>query len=1055
MWKPERGAALPLSFGEQRLYFLQQFDLDFRKYNMAYAIRLTGDLHAPALQQALAAMIERHDILRTCYVLRGVPERVVHAPCPFLLRTANAADEPEVARLIEEDSRAPFDLEHGPLLRLLLVRRSAAEHVLVVTMHHAIGDAWSMELWARDLSALYTGFLQDRAIALPSLPIQYADYALWQREQVHDELYEQQLAYWVDRLKDAPVLDLPTVHPRPGVQGQDGTLFKFAVSETIATQFQDLRIGEGATLFMAVLAAFKVLLYRYTGQTDLLVGTPISGRSRVEFENLFGYFLNTLVLRSDVSGNPTFRDVLRQVRDVTLEAYAHQDLPFERVVQTLRPERDLSRTPLFQVALVVQHASKQSWDLPGIEVRCTELDTGTAKFDVALFVTEGANGWTAEFEYSTDLFDENAMARMADHFRDIVQQVAANPDLRIADIALRERTQNQTLTQWTEAGPASSDPRRLHEIFEDQALRTPDADAVVFGNARVSYAELNRRANQLARHLQTFAGPQARIAVRLQRSIDAIVAIVAALKVGAAFVPIDPAYPEERQRFMLEDAQAAALLTQSDLAGLETPANLPVICLDRDWPEIARYENTNPGTPGDLDDLLYLIYTSGSTGRPKGVALPHRALVNLVHWYWSTLCPAVRILQFASLCFDVATLEIFSALCSGGTVVMTDEDTRHDAAKLAALISAARVQQLFLPVVVLDLIAHELMNSRLPVPDLKEIITAGEQLQVTHAVREFFARTGCSLHNQYGPSEAHVVTGFTLRGDPAPWPAQPPIGRPITGTRAYIVDGFGNPVPPGVPGEILIGGAALARGYWDRPELTAERFIPDAISGYPGERLYRTGDLGKWSDEGQIEFLGRLDHQVKIRGHRIELGEIETVLASHPAVEQTIVVVSENTPGDKRLAAYLVFKPGIGGDPLTSLRSHLKQTLPDYMVPAYLMPLPSMPLNANGKVDRRRLPAPEGAVPSHSYMAPRTPTEIRLAQLWQDVLGVPQISIDDNFFELGGHSLLAMQLASRMLEALHLRVPLHVIFSRPTVQECAAAIDAQKARRHAAATAAA
>jgi amino acid adenylation domain-containing protein len=525
-----------------------------------------------------------------------------------------------------------------------------------------------------------------------------------------------------------------------------------------------------------------------------------------------------------------------------------------------------------------------------------------------------------------------------------------------------------------------------------------------------------------------------------------IIAVVAVLKAGAAYVPIDPEHPGERQRFMLADARATVLLTQRGVASIGGDVDLPTVFLDDDWPAIAQESRENVGRLVDPDDLLYLIYTSGSTGRPKGVALPHRALVNLLHWYWSGLARSVRILQFASICFDVATLEIFSALCSGGTVVMTDEDTRRDIPRLAALISDARVQQLFVPVVVLDLLAHEICARDLPMPELKELITAGEQLQVTQAVRQLCERTGCSLHNQYGPSEAHVVTGFTLRGSPASWPAQPPIGRPIAGTRAYIVDASGSPVAVGVPGEVWIGGVALAHGYWDRADMTAERFIPDGLSGDCGARLYRTGDVGRWDANGQIEYLGRIDHQVKIRGHRIELGEIESVLGNHRSVAQAIVVVSEPQPGDKRLVAYVVLKPGSDEGVIAALRPYLQRTLPDYMLPSVIVPLAEMPLNANGKVDRRRLPAPDAAR-STSYVAPRTPTEERLAGLWQDVLGRSDIGVEENFFELGGHSLLAMQLASRMHETFKLKVPLRVIFNYPTVRACADAIDARTGRQ--------
>jgi amino acid adenylation domain-containing protein len=1032
--------AMPLSSGEQGIFLLQQLDADSWKFNMAYAARMQGELNHAALERAIAAMIARHETLRTRYAMRGEPERFIDEPPEYRLPIVEAAGEDEAQRLIREQSRKPFDLERGPLFRALVIRLSERAHIFAMTVHHAIGDAWSMDVWSREIGILYRSFLDGREAQLPDLPVQYADYARWQRERVDSERQRHQLAYWRKRLADAPKLDLPTVHERPPVQSQRGATYRFEIPEAVAEAFKNVRVAEEATLFAAVLAAFNVLLHRYSGQTDLVVGTPTSVRNRAELEGLFGFFLNTIVLRTDLTGNRSFRELLRHVKNVTHDAYSNQDVPFDRVVRELLPDRDLSRATLFSASLVVQHAP-EAWDLPGLAIECTELYTGTAKLDIALFVTERESGWIADFEYSTDLFDEPAMANMAGDLVRVIEQVAAQPDVRIADIELSPHAdRTRVRASWIETGAAADDRRAVHELFEEQAALTPEATAVVFGGNSLTYRELNERANQLARYLGRFAGDGSRVAIRLERSIGLVVAVVAALKAGAAYVPIDPEHPGDRQRFTLADARAAVLVTQRSLPTIVGDDDLPAIYLDTDWPAIAREPRDNVSRLTDPDDLLYLIYTSGSTGRPKGVALPHRALVNLLHWYWSGLARSVRILQFASICFDVATLEIFSALCSGGTVVMTDDETRRDISRLATLVSDARVQQLFVPVVVLDLLARELCARNLPVPELKELITAGEQLQVTHPVRALCERTGCSLHNQYGPSEAHVVTGFTLRGAPESWPSQPPIGRPISGTRAYVVDSLGSPVPVGAPGEVWIGGIALAHGYWDRPDLTAERFIPDGLSGESGARLYRTGDLGRWDANGQIEYLGRIDHQVKIRGHRIELGEIETVLCGHRAVAQAIVVVSETAPGDKRLVAYVVLKPGTDESAVAALRPHLQRTLPDYMLPSAIVPLADMPLNANGKVDRRRLPAPDAAR-SASYVAPGTPTEERLASLWQDVLGRSEIGVEENFFELGGHSLLAMQLASRMHETFNLKVPLRVIFNHPTVRACANAID--------------
>ncbi|HEU5170247.1 MAG TPA: amino acid adenylation domain-containing protein, partial [Gemmatimonadales bacterium] len=714
------------------------------------------------------------------------------------------------------------------------------------------------------------------------------------------------LAYWRARLAGAPVLELPTVQARPAVQGHAGATYRWAWPDALARAVEAVSRREGVTPFMTVLAVLTVVLHRYTGQTDVVVGTPISGRHQTEVEGLIGLFLNTLVLRTDVAGNPRFRELLTRVRTVALEAYEHQELPFERLVEVVQPERDLRRTPLFQVLLVVQHSGRPTIPLSGVRVTPERIDAGRAKFDLTLFVTQTPGAWEMALEYRTELFDEGFVARVAGHLTRVCEQVVGEPDVRVGALTLLTAAERrQVVDEWNATAPAVPAVPAVEAWVEQQVAARPDAVAVVSGETALTYDALNRRSNQLARWLRRTCGAPERVALLCDRSSDMVVGLLGSLKAGAAYVPLDPMYPDGRVRFMLQDARPQVVVTQARWAPRVAAAGLPVVCLDRRGEALAAAADTNLGVARRGADLLYIIYTSGSTGVPKGIALPQRAMGNLLAWYGATRPAAARTLQYASLSFDMASLEILSALCGGGTVVLVEPGLRQDLSALARFLTAQAVDTVMLPVTVADHLARELGRSRGPSP-VRAIITAGEQLQVTPALVELATRTGCALHNFYGPSETHVVTAHQVAGAPATWPGRPPIGRPIAHTAIYLVDGSGELAPVGVPGELYIGGVGLAQGYWQRPGLTATRFVADAFSGRPGARLYRTGDVARWQADGTLEYLGRRDDQVKIRGYRVEVGEVEAVLAQCPGVDQAVVTVRGDAAQGTRLAAYVV-----------------------------------------------------------------------------------------------------------------------------------------------------
>jgi amino acid adenylation domain-containing protein/non-ribosomal peptide synthase protein (TIGR01720 family) len=1048
----------PLSFAQERMCFFETFESGTNAYNVASAVRLRGRLDVGALEASFTEILRRHEVLRAVFqnvdtgsVQSITPSHPMTLPVTDLRALPEESREAEALRRGTEEASAPFDLAQGPLLRAHLLQLDADDFVLLLTMHHIASDAWSINVLVREMAALYPAFSAGHPSPLAELPVQYADFANWQRERMRGDALAGGLAYWRRQLDGAnTILNLQTDRPRPSAQGFRGAKQTLNLSPELAYTLKELGREENATLFMTLLAAFQTLLHRYTGQTDILTGAPVANRQHRELEPLIGFFLNTLVMRGDFTGDPTFRELLGRIREASLGAFAHQELPFEKLVDELQPERDLSRHPIFQAAFALRNTQQQDLTLAGLTLQPLEVETGTAKFDLMLYIDDAGDELRGSLEYNIDLFEAETAARMAEHFETLLTAVAADPDVRVSDLPLlTEAERRRVLVEWNDT--AADYPRGacLHQLFEAQAVATPDITALSGWGEELSYRELNERANRLAAYLrERGTGPDMLVGLLAERGVETLVGMLAILKAGGACVPIDPGYPRDRVEFMLADARINILLTQERLVSDLPPHTAEVVCLDSNLTGAAQGDGDNPGVEVNPNNLLYVLYTSGSTGRPKGVAMTHRPLVNLIAWQLKhqSARPADRTLQFTSLSFDVSFQEIFTTWCSGGTLVLISDDDRRDSTELLRILSAEKINRLFLPFIALQQLAEAASASDATPSHLTEVITAGEQLQITQAVGSFFERLpGCPLFNHYGPTEAHVVSSHTLEGSPAFWPALPPIGRPVANTQLFVLDRWMNPVPSGAPGELYLGGVALARGYLNRPELTAERFVPDPHSATDGARLYRTGDLARFLPDGSVECLGRIDGQVKIRGFRVEVGEIEAVLSEHPSVAEAVVNVREDTPGDKRLVAYVV---AVGGDAPegVELRRFAKEKLPEYMVPSAFVCMERLPLTPSGKVDRRALPAPEreSFALAGEFAAPRNTAEEMLARLWSELLGVSQVGIHDNFFELGGDSILTIQVVARAKRS-GLRLTPKQLFQHQTVAELAAVIDSAPA----------
>ncbi|ARN83878.1 hypothetical protein B1812_21580 (plasmid) [Methylocystis bryophila] len=1050
----QRDTFLPLSFAQRRLWFMEQLSPGEASYNVPAALRLLGELNVAAFSLAVNAIVQRHEALRTTFVVRdGVAAQVIApalelaAPVVDLSGLDQAAQEVEAQRLLSEAARRPFDLAVGPLLRVLVLdlgfrpATGEREHIVAFTLHHIVTDGWSTDVLLREFVTLYEAFAAGRPSPLPDLSIQYADYAVWQRDWLAGAVLDRQLAYWRERLAGAPALNLPTDRPRPAVQDHAGATYGFEVPQRVAEGLARLGRREGATLFMVLLAGFQLLLSRYSGQNDVSVGTPVANRRRVELEGLIGFFVNTLVLRTDLSGDPSFRTLLARVRETALGAQAHQDLPFERLVEEVQPVRDLSRDPLFQVMFVLQNAPMQELTLSGLRAEPVATESGASKFDLTLAVIDTGEGLNASFEYATALFDAGTIERLAGHYCTLLEGIVADPERRLSELPLLgEAERRRILVEWNQTAADYPRDRLLHELFEDRAAQTPAATAVVFEDAQLAYGELNARANQLAHHLRSLGvGPDALVGICVERSLEMVVGLLAILKAGGAYLPLDPDYPRERIGFMLEDAKPRLVLTQARLRD-RLPERVNALLLDAHDHTISTLSPDNPVPVAAPHNLAYVIYTSGSTGAPKGVMISNLALVNQVYSFREKFDVNYtdRILQFASLAFDASAEEIFVSLVSGGALILRNEASVGSGIDFWHYCSKCEITFADIPSAFFH---HITGDYDIELPSTMRALAIGGDSVPLPALNAWFRIEGnhIKLSNTYGPTEATVNASACLNmTDPT---NRTCIGRPIWNTQIYLLDGRMQPVPIGAAGELYIGGAGLARGYLGRADLTAERFLPDPFGG-AGARLYRTGDLARHRADGDIEFLGRIDHQVKIRGFRIELGEIEAALSRIAGVREAAVLAREDQPGDKRLVAYVAGREGTT-PAAGELRAALQAHLPDYMLPSAFVTLDALPLTANGKVDRKALPAPDlGALQAHRYVAPRTATEAALCRIWAQTLGLERVGVEDNFFELGGHSLLAVQVISRIRREFGREVALRSLFAAATIAEFARAMDA-------------
>lgn len=1043
----ESGPA-PLSFSQQRLWFFDQFEPASFVYNVLTPVSLRGNLDVSALQEAFNHLVRRHEALRTTFELReGQPVQIIGQQQSIPIRRidlshqARPEQQEQFHAVFNDETCRPFDLKKGPLLRITLVRMAAEEHALLLAMHHIVTDGWSMNVLVREAVALYAMYSAGLAPGLSPLPIQYADFAVWQRSWLQGEVLEQQLAYWKQHLGAKPaVLELPTDFPRPAVQTYRGASFIFPFSPALSQSLKTFCRAQQATMFMVLLAAFNVLFHRYTGQQEIIVGSPIANRNRKELEGLIGFFANTLPMRTNVSGELSFREVLARLKEAALGAYAHQDLPFEYLVEQFHPERSLSHSPLVQVMFNFEPTIPQMAEMPGLSASLMDYDNKSAKFDLTLFARDHGTEIFGTLEHNVDLFTSETIERMAGHLLTLLSGIVANPDQPISGLPLLTRHERyQMLEEWN-ATEAACPQLCAHQIFEAQVHHAPNRTALIFENQELTYAQLNARANQLAHYLSSLgARPGKFVGIFMERSVEMIVAVLGVLKSGAACIPLDSVYPKERLTFMLEDSGAPVVVAQQAQAATLPVSGARLVCLDSEWQAISKEPENAPQVAVTPEDWMYVIYTSGSTGRPKGVVVPHRVLVNLVAWHQSSLRQSQRTLQFASLNFDVSFQEIFSTFISGGVLVVPPEPLRLDLQALGQYIQQHPVERFHLPPVVLQKLAEEFTNHPEKFSAMREFVAGGEQLQITPAMVKFFRQLkDCRLYNHYGPSETHVMTSFPLPEQVDNWPALPPLGRPISNTELYLLDNYLQPVPIGVPGELYISGTCVAHGYLKRPALTAERFLPNPFSNKPGSRMYKTGDLVRYRPDGNVEFLGRNDFQVKIRGMRVELGEIEVELKRHPGVRDVAVVMHKDAQ-ESRLIAYVVFH---AGQTVSSkeLRDFLHERLPDHMVPAVFVSLEAFPLTPSGKIDRRALPEPGRPESTRGYVAPRTELEEVLAIIFSEVLQVERIGIFDDFFELGGHSLLATQISSRIREALHVELPVRRIFESPAIDGLARAM---------------
>jgi amino acid adenylation domain-containing protein len=1017
-----RTGPAPLSFAQETLWFLDRLAPGRPTYNVVNCFRLHGELDADALRQAFAQIVARHQSLRTYFAEDGdTPVQIVVPEVAVELPVTAVADEQEALRLGEETVQQPFDLESPPLWRLRLLRIGPADHLFVCVVHHIVFDGWSLAAFAREVGELYRASVAGGEPALPELPIQYPDYAEWQRELLQGEPVDRLRRYWRGQLDGVPVVDVPTDRPRPSVVTFDGTFTQRVLPSEVVERVAAFARDGNVTVYVVYLAAFFALLHRSTAQDDLVVGSPMVNRGYSEIEPLIGFFANVLALRVDASGDPSFRELVLRTRDVVLDALQHSELPFGKVVEAVRPRRDPSRSPLFQIAYTFQNASGDPISLPGVEVSRLLLDSGTSRFDMSWTVTEAPDGLEVAVEFNTRLFDRETIEQLLSHYEQLLRSATADPAAALSRIHfLSERERHALVHRW-------QGPRRevaettVDALFARQAARTPDAVALVVAGRERTYAEVDRDANRLAHALRaTGAAPERIVGILLPRGADLVTAVLGTLKSGAAYLPLDPAHPPARLAEIVEDAEPVAIVTTTELAERLAPGP-PLVVLDEGV--LARSPDTAPPPAARPDSLAYVLYTSGSTGKPKGVLVEHRSVVNFVRSVQElfSLTADDRVLGFAALTFDVSVFELFSAFSTGARLYLATDEERLSTEQLQALMEEAAITVIDLPPSVMALLEPERFEA------LRIVFVGGEAFP-----GELVARWGRGrrFFNGYGPTECTVT--MIVEECRGRFDASPPIGLPMANHVAYVLDRNLEPVPAGVHGELVIGGAGLARGYLRREESTRRKFLPDPFGLAPGGRVYRTGDVVKRLRDGRLVFAGRLDRQVKIRGIRIELGEIEAELAAHPDVAQTVVEQWTDERGEKHLVAWVVPEGGRELDPM-ALRSHLAERLPTAMLPGYVVPLSELPLTSSGKLARDRLPPPETARPVREPAPPRTETErLVVEELFAHVLGRDRIGVHDNFFELGGNSLQAAQLVSRARRRFELAISLVDFFRTPT-----------------------
>jgi amino acid adenylation domain-containing protein len=1054
----------PTSFAQERFWFIDRLGQGSTAYNVFSGLRLSGDLDEPALERALGELIRRHHALRTTFrEVDGVPLQVVlpfdgyALPVDDLTEFDEDEREAEVKRAASIEAAYPFDMTSEPLFRARLLRLGNGEYALLLCLHHIITDGWSQGVLHRELWKLYAAFRDGRESPLPEVPVQFLDFAVWQREQSTTEADARHMAYWKSKLGGAPaVLSLATDYPRPAVPSNRGSRVRVEVSRERMERLQEMGHAENATLYMVMLAAFNVVLARYSGSDDVMAGSPIAGRRYQELQDVVGMFVNTLVLRTDLSGDPTLRELVGRVREMVLGAYEHQDMPLDRIVAEVRPERSLSHATLFQVAFqltdqLTDYAKTQATDTDmGVQVKEFGVPWVETKVDLALGLFIHPDRLIGNLAYSTDLFEHETVVRMTRHLDRVVDYLVSDPDRRLSELDLLDEEERALLAEWSGTAPAAGAAGECIDVlFQAQAARTPDAEALAYAGRGVSYRALDADSSRLAHHLAARGvGPESRVGVFAERTPETVVAIMAILKAGGAYVPLDPAYPAERLRYMLADAGARTVVAPAGvphgLAGLVPD----VLDMGAEAGAIGARPAEAPARVPHPEGAAYVIYTSGSTGTPKGVVVPHRCVPNLARAVTSGLGvgPGSRVLQFASFSFDAAVWEVFPTLLSGATLVLASRDDLLPGAGLIQTLRRERISLVTLPPSVLAVLPPEAL------PDLVTVVSAGEAMDTAVVERWSAGRT---LVNAYGPTEATVCATFASC---QPDGRTPSIGRPFANVTVHVLEPSGIRAPVGVPGELFVGGAGVSRGYLNRAALTAERFVPDPF-GAPGARLYRTGDRGRWRSDGTLEFMGRVDQQVKVHGFRIEPGEVEAALRRHPGVRECAVVVREDVGGDRRLVAYVVPAPGYGtrsmadaGASLSAagatlpaaLREHLRERVPEYMVPSAFVELGSLPTTPNGKLDRAALPAPEHGGAQLEADEPRDYLEVQLIQLWEEVLGVEMIGATQSFFDLGGSSLLALPLFAKINRLLRCDLPVSTLFAGATVRQMAEAIREQQ-----------